>query len=358
MYIYDITETLNFDNNKLYYKFNNGISHFKDDIYLMTYRLIYNEKNYHPWKLWFDYTPSLFNKSREILSEDYEIDLNFIIKDNELPIYDSTGLIIMKIINPSKYKIIYNIPFLFRNHWNHDTRIININNRIFLTYNSFIKKERLSCAMIQSEIKIDLENKNIKVLNEKFMNDLLVSNIIEKNWILLEDCIEYSINGTHQIIKDNKFIIKPIETIMKLKQKYNNQIYFSLSTPIINNIGIGHCKINYKHEYNDDDKFNNFKEKHFKNKILHGHLLYFFFFYKFDENYNITHMSNALMPYDKHYLLAFPIGFTKYKHDIFIISYGEGDAKCKLMYLHINEIMDKLQDINHLKFDFEIYNNN
>lgn len=398
MYCIDITYLL--DQIELYvngnieskiYKFNNSICHLKDNIYMMTYRLIFNDEYKHPWKLWNDSTNFKNPIQNTTYKYNYETISSYLSKDyfkycryklnskfvtnfsekyevNDMAVYDSTGLVIFKIKNPSNYEILFNTPTLFKNIWNHDTRIYNLDNKFYFVYNSFLMEgDKIRCAMLMSQFNIDLSSGDITIFDEKFINNKVKNNLVEKNWTLLNDkYIQYSIDGEHKIINNhtNKFEITQVPLIKYLKKLYKNKIYFSLSTPIqkINgkNIGIGHCKINFRHLY-PNTNFQKFNDKYIKlnkNIKLHGHLIYFFYFYVFDDKHNVISISNAFIPsyFNNHdpYYLVFPIGFTKYKHDIFIISYGEGDARCKLMYIHKNKILATLQDIKTIDFDFEL----
>lgn len=370
MYTIDINNLINnikFNGN--IFKFNNSLCHFKDNIYLMTYRYICTVET-HPWNLWNCTTSNYFKYKRNYLIKERNIHLNN-YEINHNCVYDSTGLVILKIINPNTYEILYDIPKLFGNVWNHDTRIIKLKNKYYFTYNSFFKKnkyEKIRCVMLKCEFNLNLENKILKLYDEKFINLNISNRLTEKNWIMLsENITEYSIEPCHKIIINNKFVNIKFNLIYHLKKMYKHKIYYSLSTPILKfnnfNLGIGHCKINYRHNY-ENTNFQKFKDEFILNNknYMHGHLIYFMYFYAFDNNYNIIYMSDAFIPSYKNdyipYFLVFPIGFTKYTDDIYIISYGEGDVRCKLLYMHKQEIVDLLKPINNkFELDFKIFSN-
>jgi len=391
--IYSINKYFNIKFNE--YIFNNSLIEF-NGYYVMTYRHIvynYNIKT-HPWSAWFksynnvnkkiiDNNKELLvniklfslDKYREIYDNDTFINMisnnNVIISDDENTQIDTTGLCIFeKNEDFNKIVMIYNNPFFF-NNYNQDSRLYNINNELFITYNGFIKNNDDLCVkLLYRKIIINFKYDNIYIgeelplINPKFN----IERKVEKNCILdYNKNVIYDINGVFKYIDKNKGLIcHNIINLMNIISYYgNNNIFFSLGTPIqqikinnkIYNISLGHVKVNYKNIEKNTSFYKFLKNIDFTTIKMHGKYIYFMFFYVFDENYNITHISYSFIPTDNNnqhlpYLLVFPTGFYK-SNNKYIISYGEGDEFSKILILSEKNILDLLIPINNIDINYK-----
>lgn len=388
--IYTLNKYFNINKNE--YIFNNSIIEYKNH-YIMVYRhIIYNNNNkIHPWKAWcqsYEETDKkiieknksllvnikLFSleKYRDILDYDYFIDMNY-TSNNIIDINshtDTTGLCIFeKNKDFDKIVMIYNNPIFFKN-FNQDSRIYNINNEIFISYNGFIRKnDDLHVKLLYRKIIINLDNNYIYIGQElPLINQSLnIERKVEKNCIFdSKKNVIYDINGVFKYIDKKKGLIsnniKGLIDIINFYGKSN--IFFSLSTPIqhifINNkkhyIALGHCKVNYKNINKNTQFFHFLKQIDFTNIKMHGKFIYFMFFYVFDDSYNITHFSHSFIPTDNYnshlpYLLVFPTGLYISDNN-YIISYGEGDEYSKVIILSQKNILDLLYPIDKLNIDY------
>lgn len=434
--IIDITEKIRSKYNEIsnYYCFNNSLTHYKDNYYLMTYRVIYYniKTKIHPWSWWWNgykvfyiEHPELIdkvdifsnNKHKKSFGNDNLLNFN---NDNchinfNKHEFDGTGLILLKISDNYDVEIIYNINNIFGDDMNQDARIINVNNTHYIIYNRFVNDNGITYVkMFKRKIFINLTN-NIFYLGKEFIMSDVSNKKVEKNWILFDNKymnynnnmneiydydidnnddnisnsnilinnnhnnkntsndgidILYSINGSFSIIHDNKIIGYNIKVLSDIIKFYKNEIYFSLSTPCIeyeiNNeimyLSLGHVKINHKIKYGNSpfEKFLFSINYHNNTEInKHGKYIYFMFFFVFDKNYTLKYISNAFIPTDENkshlpYLLVFPTNITKC-NEKYLISYGEGDIKCKLLFLTKQIIDSHLIPIDKIKpetFDF------
>lgn len=441
--IIDITEKIRSKFNEIpnYYCFNNSITHYRDNYYLMTYRVIYYniKTKIHPWSWWWNgykvfyiEHPELIDKV-DIFSDNKHKDsngfdnmLNF--KDDSSHInfnnyeFDGTGLILLKITNDHDVEIIYNINNIFENDMNQDARIINIKNTYYITYNRFVNENNTTYVkMFKRKIFINLTN-NIFYLGKEFIMSNVSNKRVEKNWILFHNKyindinnmseiydndsndngdfisnsssnlisnnnnntdtsndnidILYGINGNFSIIHNDKIMGYNVKILSDIIKYYKNEIYFSLSTPCIEYeihnetmfLSLGHVKINHKIDYGNSpfEKFLDSINYNNNTKInKHGKYIYFMFFFVFDKNYTLKYISNAFIPSDEHnshlpYLLVFPTNITKY-NEKYLISYGEGDIKCKLLFLSKKTIDSHLIPIDKIQpetFNFVFLKNN
>jgi len=265
------------------------------------------------------------------------------------------------------------------------------NNAFIITYNSFISNENVTlaegkctpwCGIINMVIGIlDLPKLTI-TLSEPVILCPEYSQRIEKNWSfwIHNDLVKFSygLYPTHQIF--NIDISNQIPKCYKLEnagispykqiQDYYNSfkkpnidkfLHISVSTPAIkiyDNIylGCGHAKYNYKilrdpskveigientilYEF-DDRQIN-------LNKKFHPIFGYFMFLYIFDAiTGNVLRITDFLLPVYSDYVLAFPCGLTTYGDDWkngIIISFGDHDSKCKMLFVTAETIGEWLQ---------------
>ena len=406
MKIFDLTKLIAY-NHENYFTFNNSIIHYENtinvptgsnnNIFLMVYRVIkYNisHENLHPWKIWnngynffLKNKPELFNKNKHLLVNTKLFSLakyrlkfdndSFVLFDmgdtihEDLFDFDGTGLAIIEYKN-NEWIVKYNINDIFNGCQNQDTRIININGEYFLTYNMFLSSDNIYYVkMMSRQIHIDFNNNYLYLYPEKELLNNIKQKNVEKNCVL--DCdsnILYHINGNF-IVNNNKndIITTHIPLIDDIINFYGkNNIFFSLGSPSIkyknNYISVGHVKIVYNNLYPNTPFNTFFKKLHFNNIHKHGKFIYFMFLFEYDNNFNIIKISHSFIPTEKlsttyhnkynnkyychfPYFLVFPCGITFYKKT-YIISYGEGDCKTKLLLFNESEIDFLLHDITTL----------
>lgn len=384
MKIVDLTEKLKTNiNDTNYYIFNNSLVHYKDNIFLMTYRTIkYNlEERIHPWSFWwngykllkkceieknkhFDDTFKLYSQSkyRNDLAFDSILTFND-TKTDYIPLnlqeFDSTGLAILEYID-DEFHVKYNINNIFENLMNQDARLAIIDGSIWITYNVFLfnKNDILQVELCKREIFIDLEAKIIFFGKENFLLNH-EHKLVEKNCVIHNENVLYEIHDNFTVFTKEK-IVDFNNDIIKNFIKNNKNTIFSLSTPVIkyknNNLMVGHLKLEYKNEQNN----------YFLNSIdltkinKHGKYIYFAFFILFDDNYNILKMSDFFIPTIDNchlpYLLVFPSGLTTYNDKIYM-SYGEGDERVKIAEFTHKEIdfMLKKDDFKYVFLNEEYF---
>lgn len=369
------------------YMFNNSIIDY-DGYFIMTYRFIkyFDKEKIHPWSAWskgFNNTnkniieknpelivnPKLYAlvKYRSKIDNDYFISMDYLDDYNNENVteIDTTGIAIFKTDNFVDINIIYNNPVFFINY-NHDSRLCKIDNTIYITYNGFFNNnDILKVKMMYRKLFFNLDERFIYIGSE---NQLVNTNkAVEKNCIIdLNNNILYNINGSFDYIINNNILSNNIEQLQNIINYYGkDNIIFSLGTPIqkYNNllIGLGHVKIDYRN-IKRDNNFNYFiKSFNWKNIKIHGRYIYFMFFFTYDNNYKIKHLSNCFIPTDNNnshlpYLLVFPTGLLNINNN-YIITYGEGDEFSKLIIMNKDEIERLLINIDEIdNYNFGFYN--
>lgn len=322
--------------------FNNGQLKI-NDLTIIVCRVIYHKEHNHPWKIWGKLSGCKFIRQlgNSIQCESKIHDIS--------DFYDSTAMIIYK-----NNLLIFATNKLFGEEQNHDTRISLENNKILLTYTGFVKQYPV---MLQRYLQ--LNNGLLKLSKETYMNEYY-SVRTEKNWIKHNNLIHYSIDGKFIILDGTNNIQSIISPIMNLKFQYKNQLLFSQGTYPVKfgneYLAVGHCKIAYKRNYNNLP-FENFRNtlNNFKKYIMHGKYIYFMFLYTFVDN-NLKRMSNAFIPKNEDYLLVFPISIIN-DDNKYIISYGEGDIRCKNLILEeiqIQTLLHNITNITSANFSFSL----
>lgn len=372
--ITDFTDLLNNKDYKNYYCFNNSLIHYKDNLFLMSYRVIYSncDQKYHPWKMWYDGDKLFYNLNTDKFSYNIfnckyrNINNNYIIKkassfnniDLQQKYFDSTGLAVLKYENET-FSIVYNMNNIFDNDMNQDARICKIDSDFYITYNGYINKNSNNNATMLYR-KISFLADVLFLSTEKHMCDNIGGDI-EKNWVFHDQTsILYKINGSFQIIENN--VLKTINVLL-LKQLIDfygdDNIYISLSTPPVNYNGkylsVGHIKIAYKN-INKESPFikflNNTRVKYDDLIKNHGKYIYFMFFFEYTSDFIMTRISHSFIPTNDDnchlpYLLVFASGLTIYENKL-MISYGEGDVRSKLLTIDISLVNNMLVDVDDL----------
>jgi hypothetical protein len=215
--------------------------HYKDDIYVMSYRAIkykiYDGKNYHPWKIWdngykiFEEQEKKMNSTKKIITKkkkfysikfrepfgkDEFVHLSNTTNTNipeDMIEYDSTGIIILKIRYTTKIEwepLLWN-DNIFGNQMNQDARLSDIGGSYYITYNGFIKTDdgKEQIKMFYRKFIINLEEKFIYMFPEM---SLLPSNIernVEKNCVLdTNGNVLYLIQGKFVMITSDGDVIE------------------------------------------------------------------------------------------------------------------------------------------------------
>lgn len=226
-----------------------------------------------------------------------------------------------------------------------------------------------------------------------FPNSSPIYNILleDKNEILINDKIKINVSEQNQKLNIDFFSI--------LNKYYYNCLRFSAGSCLIDyneneTIGVGHLVINFKkmkklYSYNDIDigylmkKFNisrqgaitinlnilNIISRPERNAFIYDHRnknkIYMMFFYTINKfyPYNILKISNAFTPQINQYntSITFPCGICDH-NDEYIISYGESDNICCLLFFDKNDIkLNNINEFNPSMFLFEnldLYNEN
>lgn len=376
MNMVNFTELLSENSNM--YLFNPSIAHWRNDLYLCVYRR-------------FIRYPKLYQKTTkynysEIPTRDPNHPwLGGIGSETWWKSFygqDNTGIVLLQ-INGSKCSVV-------RNYKNNDifymdelegkkrnvkpiikgvdARLLYINdNKFVLSYNTFLsnrndiqiknnKKCTDFCGLISSQI-IEINNDYELVIYPASILCTNISNKVEKNWSFWKTqnndlVFSYGLVPKHDIyklaitqhntIKCNG-LYNSVESASLLKAFgtfYKNKVFISVSTPAVvfeNNmyIGVGHIKYKYKDiEKLKGTNLYNFTElMKQEKKILHSEFIYLMFFYIFNQyNGNILMLSHMFLPKSK-FALCFPSGLTKTVRGNFLISYGDGDTKCKYLIL-------------------------
>jgi len=355
------------------YCFNPSITHYKNDIYLIVYRITkYDvQMELHPWKIW-DNGYKYFIDPRKVIDNKYRsqygnsilVDLN----DNDLCLsipdiseYDSTGLSIVS-FNGIEVNMIKNYYCIFGNEMNQDSRIAKYDNQFVITYNVFESEpKRISLRYRLLDISPDLCTLNMS--EEKYMFDHLYRNVEKNCTFMNKNDILYGIESDFKVVRiiNNEQIIisKTVQPFANLINHYGkDNICISLGTPSIPYKGlflsVGHIKIQYKKLF-DIEPANIFLSKiNFDSIHKHGRYIYFMFLFTFDADYNVINISRPFIPSIKMnhmpYLLVYPAGLT-FVNDKIAISYGEGDCRCKILLLEQKLVNKLLSD----KFDYGFY---
>lgn len=149
----------------------------------------------------------------------------------------------------------------------------------------------------------------------------------------------------------------------QISNYYEGETIFSLSTPALpfdqnTYIGVGHVKFGNPPDRKESNlaKFISSVESTLKSHPLN--IYYLMFFYTFDPTtLEILQVSDAFLPPTSEYSLVFPCGLTMADEDTFIVSYGEGDVKMKLLIMTREEIQSMLwdQEMDPAEYDFIKY---
>jgi hypothetical protein len=275
--------------------------------------------------------------------------------------YDQTRFCLLKIKGDSitvKKRYILQLPSvdvrLFRVS---GTGVLFIGNEVDATTKF---REELDCTKQKCFIqKIGLVHigDELSVLKELFLcTD--IAKYTEKNWSLWAEndnlLFSYNVVPSHQVFTINSDLectsVKSIngrsEMLDELVAYYKRILHVSLSTPAFpftstTNFGIGHIK--YEHEkvgsIDAGSPLAIFNET-IKKKYAHPKFVYLMYVYEFSNKrpYDITRVSNFFAP-NNAYSLVFATNLTfDEPNDRYILSYGDHDSECWMLYLTKEEI--------------------
>lgn len=396
MYIEDITEQLKIptENGISYFCFNHSILNIKDNIFMVTYRVIrYNAHNKDlvitPWKVWWDgyklisdHNPIvlskdsnlkinnklfLFDKTESVLAIDMFLDLSkteIVNKvDNNLLDYDSTGIAIIQYnLTSYRWEVLYNNNNVFDYEMIQDTRISKVSDKIFITYNIFEQiNNKTYVKMKYREIVYNdiITQKNpdsyIYLTLEHDLLDSIDYKHIEKNCVFDESKNTlYNIGREFKTIVNDSLVVTPVPLYDKLIDLYGGEnIHISLGTPGIkygnNYLAFGHIKFEYKKDYGSTPLGKFLKDLSYENINCHGAYIYMMFAFEYSEKMKILRVSDFFIPHNPkdelNYHLVFPSGLTRFK-DKYLLSYGEGDCKCKILGFYGYEIEVLLKEVS------------
>lgn len=354
--IQNITDILpQIDNDVL---LNPSVCHWKHNLFICTYRVftrnnsspytsIYNNPN-HPW-LGGEGSHSYWNSEGG---------------------YDHTRICLLEITDDSVSFVKY-----YGYIQGQDIRVYKVDdNRFAITGNTVINNDsnvnlsstncEKGCYLIFVRILTMLSKKKINI-SQGIILCPEVSNKIEKNWSIWKNpqgqfLVSYGVSPSHEVftlqLQNNLLQCTAISKIHgnnrffeKLIKFYNNIIFISLSTPALrrkngNYIAFGHVKYKYKNIDKINPSTNLFKfNKKIKNKNLHPTFVYLMFLYEFSSQYpySITRISNMFIP-ESEFSLVFATNLTRNTKGTYILSYGEHDSECWLLYMTEKEVEDAL----------------
>jgi len=355
MNIIDVTELLksaqNVDN---YYVFNPSIVHLQDALYLISYRICHYDLSVQipPWKVWNDgykyFTAQekkhiITYKCRDTFGPARRVPFQLPIVPKISPEYDSTGLAIVR-LNAAGAHLVANNVAPFRDEMNQDARLTTMENGdIRISYNT-----------INCDKQMLLRWRTLRVLLDEWMyeydgeREMFESKkAVEKNCVFFRDKIIYSIGQTLGLLDARKNLMSipcPIRTFP--------QSYISSSAPPVPYLasvgngrgdtwlGVGHIKVEYTSKL--VERF--LSATNMKAIQPHTKYVYFMFFYELDNEGRMRRVSPPFVPtrFMSHlpHLLAMPTGLVGYGNQI-IAAYGEGDCRCKLLFL-THSVVEKL----------------
>lgn len=221
-----------------------------------------------------------------------------------------------------------------------------------------------SISMLVMEI-IDLDDTYI-LEGEDELGYLICENLqdAEKNWSTFINRGRLNISNfllpNHIVFvpRQNTCIVKKSDKItyfQQLEEYYEKTILVSLSTPALSYgnmmLGCGHLKLAMNDLPRESRAY-----QFLKKATIPPHpsnTFYMMFLYTFNpKTYNIVEISPAFFPPDVEHGIVFPCGLEHYQHD-YIISYGQGDAEMKFIFLTEETIKDLLHAENYYNDEYE-----
>lgn len=387
MYIVDLTSLIRSPrdaNNPNVFYCNNCLLHWKENFYIMTYRRIEFHTTvddcFHPWKIWDNSYKYLYPdpermylcvdstrrhgdyKYRQRLSPDRVIVFDANPPTQHVPEglreFDGTGLAILRYTpdDPSgSWHVVHNIENVFGDDMNQDARLCYgySTNEFFITYNSFLVQDTQKRVVMMTRRFHIIEKADFPIYLYFFEEEELLHHphrAVEKNCIRhTHNEVLYSISDGRFCIHKNTHVTHPksplLERLDKLFRPHG--ILFSLGSNTMayndNYLALGHLKIPFRSVMKSascPDFVRSFLEGiDWDSVYAHGKYIYMMIIFEFDGDGRIRRISNAFIPTESRsrhlpYLLCFPVGITHGRNDEeILISYGEGDVRCKIWSL-------------------------
>jgi len=380
----DFSSILPINNNV--YSFNPSIAHWKDDLYLCSYREFVRYR-------------SLFQRGTTNTGITYNYTVNKIVDPNHpwlggakeicytkiLDGFDDTKMCIIQ-IDPvgSVVNLITSIIYdengnILQNIDGVDARLLKIGeDKFLLSYNTTsIQQNGTSCILISTRIIQVTDDFRIIIHPETIVcND---SNCHPKNWsvflinvgnivfsyelypithymyLKLEENTLTCVGEQNVNAGDNIFS-KLTNYYESLEKTHEPAFYISVSTPSVpfyHNIllGVGHIKYNYTRPLTFSPE--NFpplikfcEEMFTAKKLIHTKYIYMMFFYEFDiYDAKIISCTDIFIPPSTG-TYCFPSGLTINNNDQVILSYGDNDDKCMFLTFTRQEVKDLLDTQN------------
>lgn len=392
MFISDITDLLatfstgNVQQNV--YFLNNALLHYKDDLYLMAFRRIQYKipsgKGYHPWKIWDNGYKFLYEDPHRIerkkgygrrkYRQRFSADAFRLFWDHHpepdlihVEEFDSTGIAFLSYNHREGWKVLKMRENLFGTDMNQDARLHKTDNdELYITYNAFFERQGTETVeMIRRRFTIHATEFIYFYEEEHMLNpNLLHIRPVEKNCVLHNQNVLYSIhNGNFRVQLRDRVENRYCQTFAPRDDAH---VLFSIGCspiPYRNRfLSCGHVKIEYRNGKKIPFVLQEFMSHINVDEIYwHGRYLYFLFFYEFDEYYQIHRVSHALYPTDGSchvpYVVCFPSGLSYGVNSAeILLSYGEGDVRCKVLSLHIDELEDLLFPVHQHSMKFQFLN--
>ena len=378
------------------YSFNPSIAHWKDNLYLCSYREFVRYRH-------------LFQRGTTNTGITYNYTVNRIVDPNHpwlggakeicytkiLDGFDDTKMCIIKIdIETSEIllELIVSIMYdqngvILENIDGVDARLLRIGtDKFLLSYNTSIQQDgaTVPCILISTRIIDVIHSDHIRI--HIYPETILcpgISNCDQKNWsfsFLTNGNIAFSYGLYPQHVMylvpfapdDKNIVAVSCDSRQTLRGNQDNifsklvnyyeqknttgetNFFVSASTPTVkinpNNpeffVGVGHIKFDYSKPINfypKDSELVKFCIKMSTDKNLrHQKYIYLMFFYEININDgNIKRCSNMFIPPRGTY--CFPSGLTLNNTDI-ILSYGDNDDKCMVITFTTKEVENLLND--------------
>ena len=355
------------------YVFNPSIAHYRDDLYLCSYRAFVRYPQILQKSETYDYTEEYITDPNHPWLGGIKGDLWW----NPEYGYDLTEFVMLK-ITPNN-QVTLDIDYLNSGIINStqteminpgimagvDGRLLKLSdNKFIISYNVAISDGMIigndktcdkKCTLIATRIiQINPGNKSMILGNETILCPS-ISKMIEKNWSLsrvsdTDVSLSYSIESSHELyrLKIDRDVVSCTEVhisqsapfFIALETYYNNQISISVSTPTISlgdsvRLGVGHIKYMWADlsVYPQGSPLVLFTRKMQRKEglIVHPVAIYLMFMYTFD------YITGQLLSFSEMFspksntLLCYPSGLTKSPSGKIILSYGESDSRCKFM---------------------------
>lgn len=372
-----------------YRRFNNSILHFKDDLYLMTYRLFLATKPrgatkkpidvaYHPWESeW----ASRFDQPVLVLMRYNPKTRKFVIlEESLLKYYCAQAQDIENSIADARLMMFRGKVYAHGNGWGFEEDSFGVPKKQ-------LKRSVWSCASGKNQCELAVEmllslqsgpgqNKNptnvhqviFPCLSSEFGYKTRDGDMIEKNWSFFEVdnqlYTEYSLSPhivarldmdtprrscNHPVECDDVYEEK--NTIFQKISRLYKGCYFSPGgSPYRWSddefINVGHVK--YRYEDNHLIPINTSRIR------LHPSYVYLMFVYTFSTKppFSIRRLSYSFIPNHKHnhYALVFAMGIAPVQHgQEFAISYGEGDSTSNMIVVSRRWLEERLVPVDEIQ---------